>query len=145
MTPERASEIVGAMINLKYQTMGLPVEPSNFELSMLSLADMVEANRIVREQTSTSANENGNANGRKTIQVNCDDRLTAAIYCALHYSPDDPSRAEVIAKFGKASVFVLDVPEEADTHCEHGIEDGEFCEECSAEYRRAAVENEVGE
>ncbi len=29
--------------------------------------------------------------------------------------------------------------------CEHGVKDGEWCEPCNREYKRASIENELGE
>ncbi len=74
MTLERAREIVAAMTGHKYWKLGIVVAVPQ-SLVDLSLAEMVEANRMVRED------------GKK-VQTVYDDRLVAALYVLYHHRPD---------------------------------------------------------
>lgn len=81
MTIERAKEIVGRMLDVRYAAMGIPGRTFPEPLDC-SLAEMVEANRIVAEFREPTEN------GYRTLGMHCADRLIAAIYTLWHYDPD---------------------------------------------------------
>jgi len=92
MTLERAREIVGHMVRITMHTEGVPLAPAEQpDLAVLrevSLAEMVEANRMAREAPKEwEAQPDGSK--RRLIHITCDDRLTAAIYAALHYEAEE--------------------------------------------------------
>jgi hypothetical protein len=78
MTVERAQEIVGKLDDVAFITWGLIRGPTP-DLSGITLAEMVDACSIVREQ------ETIEADGSRAMMAVPDDRLVAAIYAALHY------------------------------------------------------------
>lgn len=86
MELERAKKIVGKICTAVVSGMGIPgMDTTDVEfLKTLSLAEMVEANAIVKRWNDRPADENGG----KTIQTVCDDRGTAALYAILHFQAE---------------------------------------------------------
>lgn len=119
MTYERAVEIVEACTaNGVYHMLGSRGRevPS---IEDFSLAEMVEAQRVVRE---TEGARMKPVAGPQTFHVVCDARLVAALYVAQHFPGDDPDDANPVCLLpdGRA-VFVLRLPEAMqDTEVEHG-------------------------
>lgn len=108
MTLERAREIVGACVqNGVFLHLGARSGevPS---LASMTLADMVEANRLVQASNRESNTPDG---VRRRIQTVCDDRLLAALYVAHHFPGSAPDECEPICLLpdGRA-VFVVRVP-----------------------------------
>lgn len=73
-----ASTIVGELLH--FASANLFGEPATEipACAKLTLAELVEANRVVREHR-----EDGK------IHMHCDDRIVAAMYAAWHYEPDE--------------------------------------------------------
>lgn len=109
MDYERAVEIVGACVqNGVYHMLGDNGRPVP-SIASYSLAEMVEANRIVRE-VDLATQEPGS--GPRTIHMTCDDRLTAALYVAAHFPGSDPADPDIICLLPDGrGVFVLDARE----------------------------------
>ena len=97
MTREQAFEIVGRMMQFVFYREGLREEPpAPLEYS---LADMIEANRIVRETKDKVAERCTRS------YMHCDDRLTAALYVLHHYQPDPRGDGEeLVIHNGKVAV-----------------------------------------
>jgi len=87
MTPERAQEIVTAINNQALYSMGVYGPDRLAPLEGISLADMIEAKRIVEE-----GNKTREGPGPHTIHCVPDDRLIAAAYVLQHY----PSSEEAV-------------------------------------------------
>jgi len=88
MDVKRAQRIVGAGVSIGFASEGVVPEDRdrfNEQLDLLastSLADQVEADAVAKSDP-------------KEIRMVCNDRLTAAIYCALHYQPEAMIPGEV--------------------------------------------------
>ena len=89
---ERAKEIVGKVCTAVVSGMGIPgMDTTDVEfLKTLSLAEMVEAKAVVNRWNDRPADESG----RKTFQMVCDDRGTAALYAILHFKAERPGDCE---------------------------------------------------
>lgn len=108
MSIERATELV-ELCNLHvFHSMGI-VDEQPQTLQDVSLADLVEANRLVRESPDLT-------------MVHCDDRITAAIYVAYHYRGDDISAVEPVVTVGRRAVAVLDIGSISPTDESHGTQ-----------------------
>ncbi len=82
MTLGRAREIVAAMVgHVCWEVGAMETKPQS--LADLSLAEMVEANRIVCEIGAVEIEA-----GAKEVRTVCEDRLIAALYVLYHYEPD---------------------------------------------------------
>jgi hypothetical protein len=80
MTPERAKEIVSAINDRCFYTMGIGTGKLD-SLEGVTLGEMLQAKEIV-EQGNASASSAG---GSYSISLIPDDRLIAAAYCMEHY------------------------------------------------------------
>lgn len=111
MTYERACEIVEACTaNGVYQMLGATNGEPVPSLAEFTLAEMVEAQRVVRQ----TENDRQKADGLpRSFHVVCDDRLVAALYVAQNYPACSPDAAESVCLLpdGRA-VFILDLSAE---------------------------------
>lgn len=110
MAYERAVEIVEACTaNGVYHMLGDRGRevPS---LKDYSLADMVEAQRVVRETEDAARKPDGVS---RSFHMVCADRLVAALYVAHHFPGEDAENPEAVCLLpdGRA-VFVLDLSAE---------------------------------
>lgn len=90
MPLERAKEITSlcsqhALYNLDV------IEKQPASISKYSLAELLEANKIVSEDNGTK-----NADGTTSTQIHCDPRFTAALYTAYHF-PGEPQDSEIFS------------------------------------------------
>lgn len=105
MSYERACEIVEACTALGvYHILG----DRGRELRSLkdfSLAEMVEAQRVVKETEDARTKPGA---GPQTYHTVCADRLVAALYVATHFPGDDPSNVNPICLLpdGRAVVVI---------------------------------------
>lgn len=95
---DRALALVGAMVEVSIETMGVRVSRADVDLLKgASLAELVEAARLVEVY-----NRRPQTTPYREIMVTVDDRIVAAIFTLLHYAvppyhePDD--RDEPIAR-----------------------------------------------
>jgi hypothetical protein len=57
-------------------------------------------------------------------------------------SPDDQPDCIIASPKELAGCFVAAKEQHEERHaCEHGVWDGDYCEQCNAEYKRARAEN----
>lgn len=102
MSEARALEVTAACVAHNLAREGLR-DGELPDLSGVSLADLIEANRIVRELPGVKGE-----NGMVSKPFNCDDRFVAALYVALHYDGDDDAQAVTpVAAAGGKLVIVL--------------------------------------
>ena len=83
MTPERAQEIVSAINDRAFFSMGMAEKIGSID--GVSLAEMIEAKAIVEAGNAAAPYEDG----KRTIRVVPDDRLIAAAYALEHYRPSN--------------------------------------------------------
>lgn len=85
LSVDRAEAVNATCVGAAMDDMGLESskEPP-LRLKDLSLAEMVDAVRVVREHEQRKLCD---ADGRRSMSVVCDDRLLAALYVATHYEP----------------------------------------------------------
>lgn len=86
MTPERAAEIVAAINNRAFMSMGLADQAGS--LQGVSLAEMLEAKALVKQGNEESEAGARRSGGGYSISCTPDDRLIAAVYTLEHYRPD---------------------------------------------------------
>lgn len=86
---ERALSIVRAINDRCFFAMGISETVGSLE--GVSLADMLEAKRLVEQRNENAAY----VDGKRTINVVPDDRLIAAAYTLEHYRPDNEAIAVV--------------------------------------------------
>jgi hypothetical protein len=101
MDRERAYEVNAAMVRVQMFSMGL--EEICPDVSVYSLAEMVQAARVIKaiEDAETSPD------GSQTITVTCDDRLVAAIYAMTHHDGEPNGNPKpILVAHGKALVCV---------------------------------------
>jgi hypothetical protein len=84
VTPERAQEIVTAINNLAFFAMGMAEPEKTRPLGGVSLAEMIEATRMV-----AARNEAPAIDGKKTIHVVPAERLIAAAFVLSNYEGND--------------------------------------------------------
>lgn len=84
MTPERAQEIVTAINQRCFFTMGIG-EAELSSLKGVTLSEMLHAKLLLERQNASAEH----VDGQKTIRVVPDDRLIAAAYCMEHYPVSD--------------------------------------------------------
>jgi hypothetical protein len=99
MDHERASKIVSATNRGAFVVMGISEEIPEW-LGEVSLADMIEAKRVVEER---DANQVPDENGCKSYSFKPDDRLIAAVYTLLHFEPAN----EAIVSDGRGRVLAV--------------------------------------
>jgi len=73
-------------------------------LRELTLLEMVTATQLVRSADLPEIN------GARSLTTKCDERLIAAIYASLHYTPQLPGRPEPAFVGNGCGVFVIRVP-----------------------------------
>lgn len=81
MTRERAHEIVGAINDRCFVTMGFKQLIEIRSLEKITLAEMIEAKSVVEAENDSAQY----VDGTKAISMTPDDRLIAAAYCLEHY------------------------------------------------------------
>jgi len=102
LTLVRAREIVAAMVgHVCWEVGAMETRPQS--LAALSLAEMVEANRMVRQAGAVEIE----GVGEKVMLTACEDRLVAALYVLYHYEPAATNHP--IAHDGQKLVDVLPV------------------------------------
>jgi hypothetical protein len=84
MTPERAQEIVDAINNLAFFAIGMAEPEKARPLGGVSLAEMLEATRMVHAKNHAPA-----VDGKRTIHVIPAERLIAAAYVLSNYEGND--------------------------------------------------------
>src|SRR5690242_19762162 len=87
MTPERANEIVIAINNRAFMSMGLAREAG--ALTGVTLAEMLEAKAIVKQGNAEREAEASRTGAGYSISSTPDDRLIAAVYTLEHFPPDN--------------------------------------------------------
>lgn len=87
MDINQARTIVSAINSRCYATAGIDVELG--DLSEVSLPQMLEAKGIVESANRAAEEKAKNTATSFSISMVPDDRLIAAVYCSLHYRPDD--------------------------------------------------------
>jgi hypothetical protein len=87
MTDERALEIVRAINQRCYETMGVNDKPLA-SLDDVSLQNMLTARDLVEAINSRTEQEQKENGGSRTIHMVPDPRLIAAVYCIAHYPED---------------------------------------------------------
>ena len=80
MTVEQACEIHVAMIRAVMPFCGVPFDGERTSLPDVSLAEMLEATRIIGEQPDERLPD-----GTRRMKVTADPRLIAAVYAHEHY------------------------------------------------------------
>lgn len=110
MNFERARVIVGDMMALIMDSEGVPGVAVNLDaLRSYTLAEMVEANRVVREPAEVVQNPDGSTS--RAVSIHCADRLTAAIYTALHYDAQiTGGDLDAIVRADGAALLLLVIP-----------------------------------
>jgi len=102
MDTKEAKEIIGYILEWQFVLMGVKEREQITEkkdLSKYSLSDLIKANNLVQSDNKRKEklHEYHKTKGHKTngctIRLICADRLIAAVYTALHFSPS----SEVIA------------------------------------------------
>lgn len=87
------------------QVMGDPSLLKNEgRLRELTLLEMVTATQLVRSIVLPEIN------GSRSLISKCDERLIAAIFTSLHYTPQNPGRPEAAFIGNGCGVFVIRVP-----------------------------------
>ena len=87
MLPDRASEIVAAINARLFATMDIGDGALN-SLADISLADMIEAKRVVEQANEASRDGPREPGESYSISMVPDDRLIAAVYCAERFPVD---------------------------------------------------------
>ncbi|HYE20127.1 MAG TPA: hypothetical protein VEA69_16895 [Tepidisphaeraceae bacterium] len=101
MTLADARAIVSDCLTHVWYREGLRDDPPA-SLAGYSLAQLVEANRIVRDDPGDRQPD-----GTTRVMMNCDDRLVAALYVATHYEPEDQRDATPIAILNNGGLFYI--------------------------------------
>lgn len=92
---EQASAITASIVRCRLHSMGIGTAPDLDLLRRTSLADMVQANAVVVAENARRTREK--VLGQQiSHQVTADDRLTAAVYTALHFDAEDQHECEPI-------------------------------------------------
>lgn len=112
MTRERAGEINAAICAFAFYDMGIctaeDVAKKAKALKDVSLAQMLEATAIVAACKGLKQED-----GTTRLSTVADDRLTAAVYTALHYDPSNDESIVCIPPrkmfYGKAALMLVDL------------------------------------
>ena len=110
MEIKRARRIVEQMTGHVFYAQGIK-ETTPDPLAGLSLAEMLKANGVVKK-----ANDKDMGNGTRTVQIVCDDRLTAALYVLYNYE-QNPNRA--VVHNSKNFVLVAKLPDDFNENPEY--------------------------
>lgn len=102
MKISKAIEIVGNLANWHLNSMG--INPKVLPKVDYSLEEMIKANRIVENYDKRRM---ANKSGGKTMHVTLDDRLIAAQYVAMNFTPDYCNEAEPKSGINGNLVFVI--------------------------------------
>ena len=107
MTLHEAKDLNGLMVTAGLWNLGLPNRGEYPDLQPYSLAQMIEAARLVR----AGNDEEDKKPGNHTFTTVCDHRLIAALYVHAHYgvSQRDEDGIESIVSDGKKALVLVKV------------------------------------
>jgi ferritin-like metal-binding protein YciE len=107
----RAQSIVSAINDRAFTTMDLPADMAS--LADVSLADMIEAKRLVQDANEAAVTAAKGTGERYTIRVVPDDRLIAAVYAIEHYPCSNTAVLALPQRAGRhKALAVLSVADE---------------------------------